>query len=136
MARPAQPEPAGPASAAPGNTEVAAPAGAPLAVASASPSSIAATTLRAETELIRGGLAALHESDPARALALFDEHARRFPTGVLADERDVERVTALCDLGRTAEARSVVSSFLRRRPDSPLTRRLLSSCGRPAQSIP
>jgi hypothetical protein len=134
---PAPPDTAGPASAAPGGTDVAEPAAAsPAVVSTASPSSIAATTLRAETELIRGGLAALHEGDPARALALFDEHARRFPTGVLADERDVERVTALCDLGRSAEARAVVSSFLRRRPDAPLTHRLLSSCGRPSRSIP
>jgi hypothetical protein len=131
------PDTAGPASAAPGGEDVAGPAAAPLGVAgAASPSTVAATTLRAETELIRGGLAALHENDPARALALFDEHARRFPTGVLADERDVERVTALCDLGRSDEARAAVSSFVRRRPDAPLTRRLLSSCGHPAQSIP
>ena len=103
-----------------------------IAVASApSPS-----TLLAETELIRAGLAALHVADPARALALFDRHEREFPAGILADERDVERIAALCDLGRREDARARASSFLRRRPNAPLTGRVLMSCGDPARSIP
>ncbi len=103
-----------------------------MAVASSpSPSS-----LLAETELIRAGLAALHVADPARALALFDQHEREFPAGILADERDVERIAALCDLGRRADARTRASSFLRRRPNAPLTGRVLSSCGNPTRSIP
>jgi hypothetical protein len=96
----------------------------------------AAATLLAETELMRAGLSALHGGDPARALALFDQHARAFPAGVLADERDVERITALCDLGRSAEARAAAVSFLSRRPGAPLTGRVLSSCGSPSRSIP
>jgi len=95
-----------------------------------------ATTLRAETELMRAGLAALHGGDPLRALTLFDQHARAFPAGVLADERDVERITALCDLGRNLEARGAAVSFLRRRPDTPPAGRILSSCGSPSPSIP
>ena len=87
------------------------------------------TTLRAETALIRAGLDALHSGDPSRALALFDEHARAFPAGVLADERDVERITALCDLGQNAKARDAAASFLGRRPNASLAGRVLSSCG-------
>ncbi len=89
-----------------------------------------------ETELIRAGLASLHGGDPVHALALFDRHAREFPGGVLADERDVERITALCDLGRSADARAAASSFLRRRATAPLAGRVLSSCGNPSRSIP
>jgi hypothetical protein len=95
-------------------------------VPSASPSP---TTLRAETALIRAGLDALHGGDPARALALFNQHAREFPGGILSDERDVERITALCDLGRNAEARDAAASFLSRRPSGSLAGRVLSSCG-------
>jgi hypothetical protein len=87
------------------------------------------TTLRAETALIRAGLDALHGGDPARALALFNQHAREFPGGILSDERDVERITALCDLGRNAEARDAAASFLSRRPSGSLAGRVLSSCG-------
>ena len=101
-----------------------------------SPSIPAATTLLAETELIRAGLAALHAADPSRALALFDQHALAFPEGILADERDVERITALCALGRSAEARAAGASFLRRRPEAPLAGRVLSSCGNPSPPIP
>jgi hypothetical protein len=92
-------------------------------------SSPSPTTLRAETALIRAGLDALHGGDPARALALFNEHAREFPGGVLADERDVERITALCGLGRTAEASDAVSLFLGRHPNASLVNRVLASCG-------
>jgi hypothetical protein len=46
------------------------------------------TTLREETALIDGALAALRSGDRARAATLLGEHQRRFPQGLLARERE------------------------------------------------
>jgi hypothetical protein len=87
------------------------------------------TTLEDETRLVRGGINALHARDAAGALALFDEHARSYPNGVLAEERAAERISALCDLGRLTEASSAAASFLREHPHSPLASRVSVVCG-------
>jgi hypothetical protein len=86
------------------------------------------STLEAETRLLRDADVALRSGDAQRALALLDEHAARFPDGVLQEERAAERVLALCGLGRTSEARADVDRFLRERPRSPLADRVRSSC--------
>lgn len=44
-------------------------------------------TLRAETALIEGALAAIRASDTSRARALLAEHATRYPNGLLVRER-------------------------------------------------
>ena len=66
--------------------------------------------------------------DLRRALGLFEQHAREFPRGVLADERVVSRVVILCELGRRDEATREGKRFLETRAPSPLTRRIESSC--------
>jgi hypothetical protein len=86
------------------------------------------TTLEAETRLVRGGVAALHAGNTVRALALFDEHARAFPNGALAEERAAERVVALGALRRCDEARAAAVEFLRDHPHSPLSARVRESC--------
>jgi hypothetical protein len=43
-------------------------------------------------------------TNPARALALTEEHRRRFPRGALAQEREVIAIDALGRLGRGGEA--------------------------------
>jgi type IV secretory pathway VirB10-like protein len=58
------------------------------------------------------------EADPARALALADAHRRGFPHGLLAEEREYLRVTALAALGREADAQRAAAAFLRRWPGS------------------
>jgi len=88
----------------------------------------APTTIEAETRLVRAGVAALHAGDAARALAAFDQHARDYPNGLLAEERSAERVIALCDLGRRADARVGAVGFLRQYPHSPLAARVRSAC--------
>ena len=87
--------------------------------------------LTAETRLIGNANAALQAGDAARALSLLDEHARRFPGGVLAEERDAERVLALCAAGRTSDARARAERFLRERPKSALAPKVRTSCGGP-----
>jgi hypothetical protein len=57
-------------------------------------------------------------SDPSAALALTQEHARRFPTGDLVPEREVLAIEALVGLGRRPEARARLDAFERRFPQS------------------
>jgi RNA polymerase sigma-70 factor (ECF subfamily) len=85
--------------------------------------------LERETHLIQAGDAALRAGNAAAALAFFDEHARAFPVGVLAEERTAERVLALCALGREVEARDEAARFLRDRPSAPLAAEVRASCG-------
>jgi hypothetical protein len=88
-----------------------------------------ADALAEETRLLRDADAATRAGDAPRALALLAEHARRFPRGVLGEERDAETVLALCAAGRTSEARAAAQRFLAARPGSPLAGRVRSSCG-------
>jgi hypothetical protein len=57
-------------------------------------------------------------SDPAAALALTQEHARRFPAGDLVPEREVLAIEALAGLGRRSDARARLDTFERRFPQS------------------
>ena len=61
---------------------------------------------------------------PAQALSLAAESARRFPAGVLSQEREVIAIEALVRLGRMAEARDRAEAFARRFPRSAHVRRL------------
>jgi len=65
---------------------------------------------RAETEL--------HSGRPANALALLDEHQRKFPRGALTQERIAARIHALCALGRVSEAEASLSRLRRVSPGS------------------
>jgi hypothetical protein len=69
-------------------------------------------------------------SDPAAALALTQQHARRFPTGTLVPEREVLAIEALNELGRVSEARSRFDTFRARYPQSPHLARLQALLGR------
>jgi hypothetical protein len=86
-------------------------------------------TLADEARLFQDGVAALRAGRPARALALFDGHALIYPDGALAEERAAERVLALADLGRAAEAHAAAAEFLRAHPTSPLAARLRERLG-------
>lgn len=90
--------------------------------------------LPAETALLRraqAALAAHTATSPDDALAALDEHARRFPAGTLAEERDATRALALCAAGRITEAQSAARSFLAAHPTSPLAHRVRSACPAP-----
>jgi hypothetical protein len=69
-------------------------------------------------------------SDPAAALALTQQHARRFPMGTLVPEREVLAIEALNELGRVSEARSRFDAFRARYPQSPHLARLEALLGR------
>jgi hypothetical protein len=85
-----------------------------------------ASTLAAETTLLRDADRALRAGDTATALARLDEHAARFPDGALAPERAGERLVVLCEVG-AADPRAV-SQFLAARVGSPLAARVRHAC--------
>jgi hypothetical protein len=69
-------------------------------------------------------------SDPAAALILTDEDARRFPAGPLAPEGEVLAVEALVRLHRLGEAKARLAAFRVRYPQSPHLARLDALVGR------
>jgi len=83
----------------------------------------------AELRLLRPAQTALGRSSFASALALVDEHQRRFPSGHLAEEREALRVKALLGLDRREEARRAAASFRGRFPQSALLARLEEMLG-------
>ena len=85
-------------------------------------------TLAEENRLLGRARAALIADEPARALALLREHARRFADGVLTQERRALRAVALCEAGREDEGAAAARSFLRAHPQATLARRVRSAC--------
>jgi hypothetical protein len=79
-----------------------------------------AALAREELQLLQRARRAMAGRDFAAALAPLAEHARRFKDGRLAEEREALRVKALAGLGRTREARRVLTTFEARFPRSPL----------------
>jgi hypothetical protein len=100
----------------------------PLAAPADAPPEAPSTANDGELALMRSILAALRDGEAARALTLLEEHARRFPQGVLSPERRGLRVVALCEAGQTALGREERAAFLRVEPDSPLAQRVRSAC--------
>jgi len=67
---------------------------------------------------------AVARGDYAAALAAIGAHARRFPAGRLAEEREALRVQALVGLGRANEAQRAAHAFQARFPASILLSRM------------
>jgi hypothetical protein len=92
------------------------------------PTQPTADRLMRETEALARVQAALAGTDPDAALALLDEQDRNFPKGQLEEERAAARALALCDAGRLDEAKQARARFEQLHPNSPLTKRVQSSC--------
>lgn len=75
---------------------------------------------REELGLLQRARMAVARKDFASAMPLLEEHARRFGTGRLAEEREALRVRALAGLGRDTDARRAAADFAKRFPRSPL----------------
>jgi hypothetical protein len=82
-----------------------------------------------ELRLLRPAQMALGRSSFANALALVDEHQRRFPSGHLAEEREALRVKALLGLDRREEAHRAAAAFRGRFPNSALLARIQAMLG-------
>jgi len=78
----------------------------------------------AEIELLQRAQSQYASHDFPDALVLVAEHARRFPNGHLAEEREALRVQSLAGAGRVGEAGRAFAVFARRFPQSVLSPRL------------
>ena len=76
------------------------------------------STLAEEHRLLRAARGAL-DADPNRALALARDHERRFPQGVLSQEREVIAIQALRAMGEAEAAKERTDGFEKQYPDSP-----------------
>jgi hypothetical protein len=84
-----------------------------------------------ESQVIGKARSALRSNDAALALQLLELAERRYPQGVLNQEREALCIEALAGLGRTAEARARAKAFLRAYPTSPYASRVKSRTGEP-----
>jgi hypothetical protein len=75
-------------------------------------------------ELLQRAHAAYTRHDFSDALMLVAEHARRFPKGHLAEEREALRVRSLAGAGRADEAHRAAAAFAARFPRSVLLPRV------------
>lgn len=78
--------------------------------------------------LLSAAQSALAVGNPDRALTSLDRHARRFPDSLLAEEREVARIRALCALGRDAEVAAARQRFDKQFHGSPLRGRVMAEC--------
>ncbi|HKO53151.1 MAG TPA: hypothetical protein VJV79_35820 [Polyangiaceae bacterium] len=62
--------------------------------------------LAQEIALLARATSHLHAGRPADTLKVLEEYQRRFPKGLLTEERRAARAQALCSLGRQSEAAS------------------------------
>lgn len=102
----------------------AAPVASPVVVARPTAPTPKVADPAAEAELARAMDRALRDGDPAGALRLAAEHERRFPHGVLSEEREGVRAMARCATGDHAAG----MGFLRAHPKSPLRARITKAC--------
>jgi outer membrane protein assembly factor BamD (BamD/ComL family) len=79
---------------------------------------------------------ALRAGQPARALALLDDHDRQFPRGELGVEVELLRIEALSLSGATGEARTRAERFIALHPDSPYAQRARVHVGTSERSSP
>jgi hypothetical protein len=90
----------------------------------------AGTRTNQELQLIESALQALHDQDFERAARALDEHARRFASGTLVEERLGLQVLVACSRGDALAAQSLRARFLRVAPESPLAAKIARACER------
>jgi RNA polymerase sigma factor (sigma-70 family) len=88
----------------------------------------AEATVAQEAGLLQRARAALQAGDGRTAIAHLDDHAARFPSGALSEEREASRVDALCATGDPDGARAAAGRFARRYPRSAHLERLRTAC--------
>ncbi len=72
--------------------------------------------------------AARRADTPAAAIVQLREHVRRFPTGMLRDEREALWAIASCERKDFADASRRAKELAKRRPSSPLLDRVAAAC--------
>ena len=82
-----------------------------------------------ELALIKAAKAELDAGRSAAALDLVNQHARLYPRGVFAGEREALRALGTCGGGDSATGRKLGVAFIRAYPTSPLVDRVRRACG-------
>jgi hypothetical protein len=85
-------------------------------------------TLADEIQLLEAARAAQKRGDSRRALSLLAEHRWQFPSGQLAEAREVARILTLCAADRMPQARALGQRFLQLHGRSPFAARVRASC--------
>jgi hypothetical protein len=85
--------------------------------------------LEGEVRLLADADAELRRGDADAALARLAEHAAKYPSGALVDEREGVRAIALCRAGRFSEGRTAADRFLSPTRKSSLAARVRTACG-------
>lgn len=81
-----------------------------------------------ELELVARAKKALARGDAGAALSATAEHERRFPSGMLLEERALLEIEARCSLGERERVDRLRDRFLAAHADSPLADRVRHSC--------
>jgi hypothetical protein len=97
----------------------------PRAIAPAAAPTPAVDTLAEETEIVARARAAIASGEWTRAQTLLADHARRFPRGVLAPERDAYTAIARCSSGARG---SILATFTAAHPGSAYLDRVRAAC--------
>lgn len=87
------------------------------------------TDLNHQIVALRQARAAIREGDGKAALGAIDQGLPQGQSSPLEEESTYSRILALCQLGRTTEARQQAERFLTRFPQSPLSARVRNTCG-------
>jgi hypothetical protein len=87
------------------------------------------STLSAELTLLAAAQRALREHQPQQALLVARQHAARFASGSLGEERRGIEALAHCQLGERKHPS--VAAFLQEAPSSPLAVRVQKECAEP-----
>jgi hypothetical protein len=81
--------------------------------------------LAQEVALLLRATSALSAGRPGEALKALNEHQRRFPRGILSEERRAAKAQAFCSLGRVSEGRAELAHLT---PQSPAASRAKQVC--------
>jgi hypothetical protein len=82
-----------------------------------------------EARLVGMAREMLAQGDPTSAMVTLNEAARRYPHGILQQEREALTISALAQTGKTAEAAARARAFLRAFRDSPHAARVQRALG-------
>jgi hypothetical protein len=82
-----------------------------------------------ELALIKAAKTELDAGHSAAALDLLSQHARAYPRGVFAGEREALRALGSCAAGDSASRKKLGTAFIRAYPSSPMVDRVRRACG-------
>jgi hypothetical protein len=105
---------------------------APAAPSSSSPSR-EPDPLAQEVALLLRATSALSAGRAGEALKALNEHQRRFPNGILTEERRAAKAQAFCSLGRVAEGRAELAHLAPKTPAASRAKQVCDAISTPGE---